>query len=240
MEAKYFLILLLILMACETAVQTVPTSEYQPTVTDTANIPAENTDLCKDVNCTSGQVCKEGKCECSSGTKLCSDKCIPKENCCANSDCTSGLCTNGVCAVPKECEYGKEFQNGECQCAKGKFYCEDQKKCINKDSCCKHTECDSFERCMQTTLKTSLCIEVEEKKSCKTFMDQDRTELYDVKGNDYKAKPTNWWNDNSVTFDINNQSIRLKFNVMTNFSNATVYQEGITESGGYCKEDTTE
>ncbi|VVB81953.1 Uncharacterised protein [uncultured archaeon] len=235
MGLRYFIILLLILMACEPVVQTVPTSDYQPTITDTAE--SSPVDLCKDVNCTNGQVCNAGKCACSAEQKLCGNECIPKERCCTNSDCDTGLCANGVCITPKECEFGQRSQDGECKCAEGKFYCEEQKTCIDNNKCCRHTECQSFEKCMQTNLKTSLCIEIEEKKVCKTFMDQDRTETYDVKNNTFKAKPTNWWNDQSVTFDVNNQSIRLKFNELTNFSNATIYQEGITVTGGYCKED---
>jgi len=85
--------------------------------------------------------------------------------------------------------------------------------------------------------KTSLCLQTDDKKQCKIFGDQDRTELYTLNNLTFKAKPTDWWNDKSVTFEINNQTIRLKENVQVNFSNVKIYQEGITVSGGYCKED---
>lgn len=234
MGSKYFLILLLILAACETAIQTVPTSEYQPTVIETGDTPAP-TDICKDVNCTKGQICKQGQCVCQEG-KLCDNKCIPEEACCKDNDCPSGKCEKGKC-TKAECSLGQEFKNGECQCTADMVYCEEQKKCIQKGKCCVHGQCKQFEKCMQTMWKISLCIQTDDKKQCKIFGDQDRTELYTLNNLTFKAKPVNWWNDKSVTFEINNQTIRLKENVQVNFSNATMYQEGITVSGGYCKED---
>jgi len=234
MGSKYFAVLLLILLACEPALQTIPTSEYQPAVEAQTT---QTSDLCKNVNCTNGQTCQNGKCACPDDKKLCDNKCISKEKCCTDKDCETGLCLNSTCTTPKECSLGEEFKNGECTCAKDRIYCPEQKKCINKDKCCTHAQCDSFERCVPTSLKASLCIIIEDKKVCRALADQDRTELFTVKETEFKVKPTDWWNDNSITFTINNQSIRLKFNELTNFSNATIYQEGITISGGYCKED---
>ncbi|MBW2969973.1 hypothetical protein KY309_00810 [Candidatus Woesearchaeota archaeon] len=232
MGSRYLLILLLILASCEPALQTTPTSEYQPTV----DIVQETTDLCKDVECPNEQVCNQGECECKTGMKRCDGRCIPSEECCTDKDCEQGTCKKGECTTV-ECSIGEEYNEGECQCQEGMIYCADQKKCIDKNDCCRHQECDSFQRCVPTNYKTSLCIKIAEKKLCKTFADQERSELYTVLDTDFRVEPTNWWNDQSITFEINNQTIRLPQNKTITLENATLFLEGFEKIGGYCKED---
>lgn len=232
MGSRYLLILFLILASCEPALQTIPTSEYQPAV----DVTHQTTDLCSDVQCLEGQTCNQGKCECKEETKLCNNKCIPDEACCTDKDCEQGTCEKGQCTTV-ECTIGEEYEDGECQCQEDMMYCTEQKKCIDKKSCCRHQECDSFQRCVPTNYKTSLCIKIEDKKLCKTFADQERSELYTVLDEDFKVKPTDWWNDQSITFEINNQTIRIKQNETVALTNATLFLEGFEKIGGYCKED---
>ncbi len=68
------------------------------------------------------------------------------------------------------------------------------------------------------------------------FIDIAKEEYYTVKDKEFKVKPTNWWND-GLTFLINNQSVRLKPYQNITFEEATIFQENVTITGGYCKED---
>ncbi len=231
-----FVILLILLAACEPALRTVPTSEHQA-VAEQANIEQEK-DLCANINCTIG-FCQAGVCTCGTGKKLCNNKCIDEETCCTNEDCDTGNCEEGVCQEPKECNFGEELKKGECRCASDKIYCEEQKRCIDRDGCCIHTQCNKFERCAPTNLRTSLCIKIEEKKLCKIVSDLGRTELYEIKEHEFNVKAAEWLNDRSITFDFDNQSIRIAENATVTYepANATLFHEGIEVVGGYCKED---
>ena len=234
MGARYILIALLILAACEPALQTIPTSEYKSLEATT-----ETVDLCKDVNCTGGQVCQAGNCGCPTGKKLCNNDCISSTECCTDDDCDSGNCQDGVCLEAKECKFGEELKKGECRCAEDKFYCGEQGKCIDRTDCCIHSQCKSFERCVPTNWRTSLCIQIEEKKQCKLLSDLNRTELYEIKDNEFRIGATDWWNDGSITFNFSNESIRLRPNELKSYetANATLFHEGIEVIGGFCKED---
>jgi hypothetical protein len=81
-------------------------------------------------------------------------------------------------------------------------------------------------------------MEAPDKKVCRTISDLNKTELYTLKDLEFRVQATGWWNDNSTTIAIGNESIRLKTNEEAEFEqNITIYQEGIQIIGGYCKED---
>ncbi len=237
MGEKYlFAALLVLLIACQPEVRTIPTSEYQPPIDTTVQ---QTVDLCKDVNCTAGKVCRQGNCVCPSEKKACENDCIPKADCCTGKDCASEICEDGKCLEPKECRINEEFKSGECKCAKDKVYCKDQNKCIDSGDCCIHGNCDSFERCVPTNWITSFCIKIEDKKICKILSDLNRTESYEVKDNEFEVKPTDWWQNESVTILVNNESMRLAMNETKRVEevNATLFHEGVQITGGFCKED---
>lgn len=240
MGIKYILnTLLILLVACQPAIQTVPTSEYQPLVDVETEVIA---DACAGINCPNDQVCKEGTCSCPTGEKLCDGKCIDKDACCTDNDCDTGLCVDGDCKVAEECKFGEELKKGTCGCEEDKIYCSSQEKCIGRGDCCVHTECDNFERCVPTGWRVSFCIRIEEKKVCKMLADNERVELFDVKGNDFRVDAVDWLSDGSITFTVNNESITLGKDQTISIDelNATVFQEGIDVTGGFCKEDTQE
>ncbi len=229
---KYLILMLLILAACETGIDTIPTDEYQKPVTQSKTIV---TNPCDNVTCSEGKICTKGQCQCEQGTKECGSACISEKTCCNTSDCETGDCVNGECI--QECEYGKEFKSEECKCTKDRFYCEAQSKCIERDSCCQHTECDNFERCVPTQLRARLCMEIEGKKICRLFGDNGREDLVTINDADYRISATNWWQDKSITFKINQEELRLANNQTKTISNISFYHESIEELGGFCKED---
>ena len=239
-EKFIFAALLVFLIACQPETHTIPTSEYQPPVDASVNVKVQQTNnLCKDINCTIGKVCKEGTCMCPSGKKVCEDDCIPASDCCTYEDCKSGSCEDGNCVEAQECRLKEEFKKGECQCDSNSFYCKEQGKCLKRGSCCVHTECDRFERCVPTNWRASFCIKIDDKKICEIISDLNRTETFDVKDNEFKVKPTDWWSDESVSLLVNNESMRLVKDEtkLVEEINATLFHEGVEITGGFCKED---
>ncbi len=234
MGARYFFILLLILAACETALQTIPTSEYTKPA---ASEPTENP--CEGVSCTNGQICQDGICTCGANEKLCDNKCIDENACCTNDDCDSGNCENNVCTAPEECKFGEELKKGECKCTSDKIYCEEQDTCIDREACCMHTECDKFERCVPTLLRSSICLRMGEKKICKAIGGNGRAEIFNAQEHAFRITAQDWWGDGSITFEINDETIRVPQNGTVEYTpaNATIFHEGIEVIGGYCKED---
>ncbi len=241
MGAKYIFIILLILLAgCEEALQAVPTSEYQQNITEAA----ENAtiDLCKDVSCPEGQICKNGKCTCTTG-KLCNNKCIPSNSCCKDSECPSKKCDEGKCAPILQCDYNEAFKDGECGCATDYTYCKEQGKCIQKGDCCVHSQCPSFERCVETNLRTSFCLKLDEKKVCRLIADNNRTEVITIKDNEFRVTPKDWLSNGGITVHFNNENITILSNKTESYVNASMnasvmlFYEGIDMTGGFCKED---
>ncbi len=236
MGGKHIFILLLILLAaCQPYIQAVPTSERQAPVE--AELSAPETDSCAAVTCPTGQTCTSGKCTCPFGEKMCDNECIDKDACCTDKECPSGVCTDGECAAAPDCNYGETFKKGECQCASDKTYCKEQGKCIERDDCCVHSQCDTFERCVPTDFRVSLCAKVDEKKICKIVAERNRTELYEIKESVFTVRPLKWLSDGSIELNVSNETIRLAENVTTAYGNVTLFQEGIEVTGGYCEED---
>ncbi len=237
MGGKYFFILILIfLAACQPYIQSTPTAQYQGAVaTELSEQP--QTDSCELVACPSGQACKDGKCICPFGEKKCNNKCIDKKACCIDADCASGACNNGKCVPTPDCTFGELYKNGKCQCAADRIYCKEQNKCIGRDDCCVHSQCDNFERCVETDWKTSLCAKVDEKKICKIIADRKRFEQFEIKGNEFRVNAITWLSDGNIDFNVSNQTIRLAENETKLFGNVTLFHEGIETTGGFCKED---
>lgn len=238
-ERYFFILFLIFLAACQPYVQSTPTSQYQRIV-DTELSEQTQTDSCESVACQSGQVCKDGKCTCPFGEKKCGNACIERNACCLDNDCVSGACDEGKCVPAPDCEFGETYKNGECQCASGKTYCKEQGKCIGRNDCCVHSQCNRFERCVKTDWKTSLCAKVDEKKVCRIIAEKKRLEHFDVKGNEFRVSVMNWLSDGSIDFNVSNTTIRLAENETKLYGEVTLFQEGIEVTGGFCKEDEDE
>lgn len=233
MWGKYFSLLLIFVIACNPSLDTAPTSQRSVPV----EIVPVAEDLCAAVSCPVGMICSAGNCMCSSGMKECDNACIDSDACCSNADCDSGTCEDGKCVIATECEFGEILKNGECRCAPDKIYCGEQDKCIDREDCCVHSQCNRFERCVPTNWRASLCVKFGEKKSCKVLADHERTEFFKINDVEYRAGAVEWWSDGSVTFMIENESVRIGENVTIPHLNASFFHEGIDVVGGFCKED---
>ncbi|PIN75704.1 hypothetical protein COV18_02545 [Candidatus Woesearchaeota archaeon CG10_big_fil_rev_8_21_14_0_10_37_12] len=240
MATKYFFAtLLLFLLACQPALQAVPSSAYQ-----NQNQP-EETNPCAAVSCLAGQICENGECICSKGTKMCDGQCIAEHICCDNNDCNSeDFCNNGTCE-PVSCEYGQQAKDGECVCAENMKYCSEQRKCISKESCCVFSMCSEYDRCVETLWRTHLCFELPNKTTCKAVGDNDQTVLFSLEGEDFRVSTKRWYSDERIMFSINNEDItipthaKIPYN-QTELQDLSLYHEGIIVLGGFCKPDETD
>lgn len=221
MNWKYlFLFILLILTACEPAIKTIPTSQYFPTeqniTQETEQITPQETiqelqDPCANILCQSGQTCKNGNCEL-----------IQQE---IKSE------------TPTLCNYGQIWEDGECTCAEGRFWCPEQNKCIQNGDCCLHSQCKRFERCVPTQYRVRLCIQDQTGKLCRLLADNNRTEIIAIGGTDVRIGAANWYSDESINFTLNNQTSLLKPKQTIELFSATIYSENFEEYGGFCKLD---
>lgn len=225
------LVFLVFLAACEPALQTRPTSEYQ--------LPEETSDepvnLCADVSCNENEECYQGDCICEEGYKTCNNTCIPDDQCCTTDDCAEGTCEQGICV--QDCHFGETFEDNACDCGSDRKYCPEQDRCIPRDACCVHSQCDRDQRCVPVQLRARLCLETDNKTKCRLLADNGRDEVVAVNNVDYRLEATNWWNDNTITFTVNNETIRLDKNDQHTLANIAFYYENFEEVGGYCKED---
>ncbi len=235
MGGKWIAILVLaVLIACQPALQAVPSDgavqedqELKPTDTHEQN-------PCLGIKCGKNEICKEGECVCAN--KDCRGECIAKNECCSNDDCSNGTCENKLC-IELSCDYKQQPAEGECQCQEGYTFCREQNKCIKQGACCRHTDCPRGDRCVETSLKVSFCTETPEKKRCRLFADNERSELIETETADLRVNAEKWLSDGSVQFKINEESIILKENQTQEFEGVKIYQEGIQMIGGFCKED---
>lgn len=205
---------LLILAACEPVIKAVPTSEYQGNTAQTEQKLEEpivqETDPCANVLCLPGQICKEGNCE---------------------------LIKPEVKIEDQTCAFGEEWDGNECVCEQGRYWCGEQKKCIPNGDCCFHTQCDRFERCVETQYRARLCAELPSGKLCRLLADNGRTEIVVINNVDTRLGVSNWNSDNSINFTLNNQSLLLFEGKRQEFTGINYYFENFEEYGGFCKED---
>ena len=223
------LFLIIILTACtQTFVQTVP---YNGTITTYHNTTLEGC-----TNCASGETCRNNSCVCTG--KLCRGACIAASACCTSADCPEGTCINNQCTIPTQrCAFNEKFQAGECTCAPGYSRCREQEKCIKQGDCCYSGNCPRGDRCASTVWKSSICFQIDSKRSCRLLADNNRTERVTIDTLDVRMGILSWWNDGNITLSINNQTRELAKNQSQPFDQYSIYQEGIESIGGICKED---
>lgn len=234
---QLFIIMLLILAACSDAgVRTVPTSNYTPTVFDPEDAPVNP---CAAILCAPGQTCLNGECICQTG-KACANKCIASNACCTNSDCATQNCVNNTCAPAKLCNLGEQLINGECECSSDRVFCREQNKCIKKGDCCYFGQCPRFQRCQPTTYRASLCIQIGEKKSCKSLGEIRSGEFFQLGNFTANAQILQWLSDGSLRVDVSGKNFTLLPKTSQTIGNATIYQEGIDVLGGKCEPDESD
>lgn len=207
--------ILLILSACEPVIKAVPNSEYQGSIEQpeqTFEEPVqEQSDSCANLLCLPGQTCKEGKCE------LIKPEVKTEEQ--------------------KACAFGEIWDGKACTCEEGRYWCGEQQKCIPDGDCCFHTQCARFERCVETQYRARLCAELPSGKLCRLLADNGRTEIVVINNIDTRLGVSNWNNDKSINFTLNNQSILLFDGKRQEHLGVNYYFENFEEYGGFCKED---
>gem|GEM_PF-3717211 len=215
MRAVFFIlsILLLILAACEPTLRTIPTSELQNTNTEQIESNSQ-TDPCENILCLSGQFCNQGKCE----------KIEPEVE-------TVEL------EIPTVCAFGEVFEGEECTCEEGRYWCGEQQRCIPNGDCCVHTQCDRFERCVPTQLRVRLCADLPTGKLCRLLSDNGRKELAVINSIDMRLGVANWFNNESINFTLNNDSLLLSRNQKAELMGSIFHYETFEEYGGFCKLD---
>lgn len=136
-----------------------------------------------------------------------------------------------------DCKYGEINKDGQCGCASDKKFCREQGKCIDKEDCCIHGNCRAFERCAPTGWRTSICLQAPEKKLCRLLADNDRTELITINNTIFRVGAEDFWANEAVTFQINNQTVKLLANSTVTIDNITFSHSAIDVAGGSCQED---
>lgn len=223
-----FLVLMLFLAACNSTIQ----AEEGPVKIPKQEKAPQAKDPCEGIECPEGKVCKQGKCTCETG-KACGEDCIPQDACCTDADC-EGKCTDNECAVP--CSHGEVFKEGECKCAEGFKFCEQQDKCIPRDACCTLFNCGSFEECVKTSYGASVCLKKEQKTKCRMLTDIGRVEFVDIGEQEFRMMPEQF-RDEELVLKINNSTIILQPEVHTEKEGVEIWQEGIEILGGFCREE---
>jgi|SRR3989344_2332436 len=229
MKLVLFCLFLIFLTACaDNAIRTAPfngTTQENTTVNVTTG--------CE--QCNTGETCKNNQCVCAG--KTCEGVCIAANECCTSAECGSGTCVRHQCKAPITCAFNEEFREGECLCVSGYSRCQEQNKCIKVGACCHSGNCARGERCVPTIWRTSVCFQLQGKKTCRLLADNNRSELVTINDIDYRFNVLTWSNNGNITLAINNQTLQLANNQSIPFASNALLQEGINEIGGTCKED---
>ena len=134
---------------------------------------------CEDVVCGENEVCISGKCFCKENYRSCNDKCISKDSCCTNADCSERAnCLNGTC-IEILCNYHETFNSASrsCQCDQDSKWCDFLERCIPKNHCCTDIDCNpappSLKTCKQYKLAAYVCLKNLEGEVCaRAFLNQ--------------------------------------------------------------------
>ncbi|MBD3303658.1 hypothetical protein GF343_00795 [Candidatus Woesearchaeota archaeon] len=200
-----------------------------------ANI--NSAEACADVVCGSNSRCGNGKCICNQGYRKCNGECILNQDCCTEDDCESSeRCRNHTC-IPDNCKLNEVVDpaKNECVCDDDSKYCAMQKKCIPKDNCCMHGDCESDYRCVPTSRLAVLCI-TSGKKQCKS-VHPDRPESFFVDGVRYDVEINEFLQDSGINLDVNDiNHVFAPDTVEKIGDNVNIYLDESQDVGGSCKD----
>ncbi|MBW3001619.1 hypothetical protein KY338_00495 [Candidatus Woesearchaeota archaeon] len=195
-------------------------------------------EACMNVVCGSNSQCENGKCICNEGYKKCNGECILTQDCCTEDDCDSGeSCRDHKC-IPDNCKLNEvpDPAKRECVCDDNSKYCAMQKKCIPKENCCMHADCESDCRCVPTGRLAVLCIK-SGKTQCKS-VHPDRPESFFVAGVRYDVKINYFLQDNGIDIDVNDINHVFTADAVEKIGdNVNIYIDTVDDIGGHCKKD---
>jgi len=196
------------------------------------------TEACMNVVCGSNSKCVAGECVCNDGYKICNGECILNQDCCTEDDCDSNeRCRNHTC-IPNNCRLNEVIDpvKNECVCDDDSNWCAMQKKCIPKDNCCMHGDCESDYRCVSTSRLAVLCIDAGKKK-CKS-VHPDRPESFFVEGVRYDVEINTFLQDGAIDLDVNDVNhVFAADDVEKIGDNINIYVDEMQDIGGNCKKD---
>lgn len=195
---------------------------------------------CANVLCSQNQQCVAGNCICAQNATSCQGKCIPKNSCCADTDCTRGkFCAedNHCHERQIECNYNQKWdvQKEECACVLGTKFCEQQKKCIPTTNCCLPSDCTlRRDLCLQTTYVASVCL-IDDSTHCKGIPEGQKS-IFFAANQTYRITLQKILENGKTALIINENNQSVLFNTSQKLGqNLEINVDKIKSMGGVCK-----
>ena len=197
-------------------------------------------DLCSSVICGYNELCFKGECVCGDGFDRCDGQCISNESCCANEDCelsyfcnTNNECEKGcddfLCNSNKICDDLTQ----ECVCEPGTKWCQNQRKCISKDSCCTNLDCPDEDGCVMTIAFVTLCIDDGGMVGCEKIPEGEEKTLF-ANDNKYTLFVKKIYDDGKILVRVNGELIELETEYDVD-ADTVMYKKILKMFGGQCK-----
>ena len=203
-------------------------------------IEVDENDPCFEVQCGQYELCSGGNCICQTGFKECNDQCIAEAACCADNECGIGeTCVANTCTFSCEniqCESNKicSDQYEGCFCKDGYKWCNLQNKCIPDDHCCTKFDCGRDEKCVNTAIRSEVCVEKGDDKHCRILNDLEPKE-YIVGGTKFEIFLEDYFYTDSVELKINEDLVNMTNRKRIQSKGAIVWLKDLREVGGMCK-----
>lgn len=232
------LVVLVLISGCsDETIEAQPVSEATAEVVLEANVTM---DPCENIACGANSHCDNGNCVCDADYKQCNDACITKSACCTDTDCAVGkvckdsACTETGCSYYQKYDYAKKT----CVCNDQAKWCASQNKCIPKDNCCIHSNCDSSEACVPTQFLASVCIQ-KDKKMCRGLPEGRRESFVFSTDARYSVVLKGVLQDGKVLLAVDDKDISLSVKETYNLgSNVTLFiEDELDIMGGNCREE---
>ncbi len=198
--------------------------------TNQSNITLNN---CENIKCGENQACANGTCNCIVNTKKCGTNCIAQNACCTDNECPADkICFENTCAV-NNCDYNEQLDKitKTCQCVAETTWCDTQKKCIPKNSCCVHTQCGRSEACVKYRVQANVCVD-KPSLTCKRVVEGESTLLNNqtVLFSDARQNAT-------LLLKTGEGFIKTQPNKYEPFGAGLLYVKEILPIGGVCVDD---
>lgn len=206
----------------------------------TGEVTVEEKSPCFNIICNENQNCVNGICICNEGYKKCGEKCVKETDCCTDKDCNKNeICKNNKCVFSCEtllCPYNQVCDEDlkKCICRPDTLWCNYQKKCLKRESCCDNYDCKANKKCTITTSSVNICFEGEQK-ACK-YVGENSFVYFKMYGNRYKFELEKIYANDEIKYSIDDAPLkRLKLGQRIKLAPSLyLYFQEIKEIGGGC------